>query len=321
MFFFPHTPLDFLIPLIGGLLLDALLGDPRRLPHPIRLFGDMIAFCERKFNRGANRKAKGVLVAVALVAVVFSLLWAAQIALKDFPTARYAVNTVLFFFAIGNRSLITEALKVERQVQKGDLPAAREQLSWIVGRDTSQLSFHQIRTATLETLAENLSDGVIAPLFFYALGGIPLMMAYKMINTMDSMIGYKNERYKDFGWFAARILDDSANWIPARLTAFLMVLLPPSARGFRFIRKYARRHASPNSGYPESALAGILDCRFGGPNVYHGKLVEKPYIGENERELLHDDVKKAIATNIYVTVAVSVGVLIAAIYRFHLLGM
>ncbi len=297
---------DFLIPLLGGLLLDALLGDPHRLPHPIRLFGSMIVFCDRKFNRGRNRRIKGICTAAGLVSVVFGLLYVVQLLLDDFSIVGTSVNTLLFFYAIGNRSLITEALKVEREVQKNDLPAARRRLSRIVGRDTSGLSFRQIRTATLETLSENLSDGVVAPLFFYALGGIPLMMAYKMINTLDSMIGYKNERYKDFGWFAAHILDDSANFIPARLTALLMVLLPPSARGFRFVRKYAHNHASPNSGYPESALAGILDCRFGGPNFYGGRLVEKPYIGENKRPLTHADVLRACFINIRVAVAAAV---------------
>lgn len=299
---FNATPIDFLVPLLGGLLLDALFGDPRWQLHPIRIFGNVIAFCDRAFNRGANRKAKGVFTALALMLLTFVVMGSVQLVLKNYPIIRSLVNTVLFFFAISNRSLITEALKVEREVEKDDLPAARKQLSWIVGRDTSQLSFHQIRTATLETLAENLSDGVIAPLFFYALGGVPLMLTYKMINTMDSMIGYKNEQYKDFGWFAARILDDATNFIPARITALIMVLFPPSARGFRFVRKYARQHASPNSGYPESALAGILDCRFGGPNIYHGKLVEKPYIGENNRELTHRDVIKSCLINIRTTV-------------------
>lgn len=306
MFHFISTPQAFLIPLIAGLLLDALLGDPRWLPHPIRLFGNMIAFCELEFNRGKHRKMKGVFVGLGLVLLVFGVLYGIQILLKELPVAKHIVNTILFFYAISNRSLIAEAMKVEQKVKKGDLPAARKQLSWIVGRDTSQLSFHQIRTATLETLAENLSDGVIAPLFFYAIGGIPLMMAYKMINTLDSMIGYKNDRYKDFGWFSARILDDAANYLPARLTAFFMVLFPPSARGFRFIRKYARKHASPNSGYPESALAGILNCRFGGPNVYHGKVVEKPYIGENNRELTHADVLLAAFANIRVTLITAI---------------
>lgn len=306
---FSPSYLHFLLPMIFGLALDALLGDPHQLPHPIRLFGSMIDFFDRKLNLGENRKQKGVFTALFLSAVVWGVLAVAEGFLHGYPVAKITLNSVLFFFAISNRSLIAEALKVERQVTKNDIAAARKQLGWIVGRDTSQLSFHQIRTATLETLAENLSDGVIAPLFFYALGGIPLMLAYKMINTMDSMIGYKNDRYKDFGWFAARILDDGANYIPARLTAFLMVLFPPSARGFRFIRQYAHSHASPNSGYPESALAGILNCRFGGPNLYHGKVVEKPYIGSQERELTHKDVIHACLINIRVTLMTAVGII------------
>lgn len=288
---------DFLIPLLGGLLLDTLIGDPHRLPHPIRMFGSIISWCDRQFNRGNHRKAKGALVALVLVLLAFSPLYGLERVLDDYPIAGNIVNAILFFYAISNRSLISEALKVEKLVVKEDIPAARKQLGWIVGRDTSRLTAKQIRTATLETLAENLSDGVIAPLFFYAVGGIPLMMAYKMVNTMDSMIGYKNEKYRDFGWFAARILDDTANFIPARLTALLMVVLPPVRRGSRFIRAYAKCHSSPNSGYPESALAGILDCRFGGPNVYHGKLVEKPYIGENDRDLTHADVIRACRIN------------------------
>ncbi len=254
-------------------------------------------------------------MASALVLFVFFFLYGLERILSPYPVALLAVNTVLFFYAIGNRSLISEALKVEKLVEKGDIPAARKQLSRIVGRDTSQLTEKQIRTATLETLAENLSDGVIAPLFFYALGGIPLMMAYKMVNTMDSMIGYKNEKYRDFGWFAARILDDAANWIPARLTAFLMVSLPPSRRGFRFVRTFAGNHSSPNSGYPESALAGILNCRFGGPNIYHGKLVEKPYIGDNDRNLIHADVIHACCVNVRVTLAMTLAIM-ALFYVF-----
>ncbi|SFT10324.1 adenosylcobinamide-phosphate synthase [Porphyromonadaceae bacterium NLAE-zl-C104] len=305
---------DFLIPLLGGLLLDAFIGDPHRLPHPIRLFGSMIALCDRQFNRGNHRKRNGVLVASGLVLLVFLFLLGLERILTPYPAVLLIINTILFFYAVSNRSLISEAMKVEMLVVKGDIPAARKQLGWIVGRDTSQLTAKQIRTATLETLAENLSDGVIAPLFFYALGGIPLMMAYKMVNTMDSMIGYKNEKYRDFGWFAARILDDSANFIPARLTALLMVLFPPSGRGFRFIRKYAGCHSSPNSGYPESALAGILNCRFGGPNVYHGKLVEKPYIGENDRDLSHADVLRACFINIRVTLLMTLIIILFLFY-------
>lgn len=308
---------NFLIPLLGGLLLDALIGDPHRLPHPIRLFGNMISWCDRQFNRGNHRKRKGIVVALGLVSLVFLFLFGLERILSSYPVVLLVVNTILFFYAISNRSLISEAMKVEKLVVKDDIPAARKQLSWIVGRDTSRLTAKQIRTATLETLAENLSDGVIAPLFFYALGGIPLMMAYKMINTMDSMIGYKNDKYRNFGWFAARILDDGANYLPARMTALLMVLLPPSGRGFRFINQYARYHASPNSGYPESALAGILDCRFGGPNIYHGKLVEKPYIGENDRELTHTDVRHACFINIRVTLIMTL-IIILILYGLFL---
>ena len=180
----------------------------------------------------------------------------------------------------------------------------------IVGRDTSELSAQEVRTAALETLAENLSDGVIAPLFWLAILGTPGMLAYKMVNTLDSMIGYKTDRYRDFGCWAAHI-DDIANYIPARLTAILMLLagifIPLlSRRGadrrgglstLRFVRKYARNHASPNSGYPESALAAILDCRFGGPHYYFGQLFDKPYIGTNNRPLTTDDMKTAVRIN------------------------
>ncbi len=295
---------QFLIPLILGMLLDTILGDPRWLPHPIRGFGYLIMWFDKTFNKGENRKAKGIFTGLFLVVSVWMFFFGVQKLLTPYPILLVILNTLFFFYAIGSRSLIIESLKVEEEVKKEDLPAARKQLSWIVGRDTSQLSFHKIRTAVLETLSENLSDGVIAPLFYYALGGVPLMMAYKMVNTLDSMIGYKNDKYRDFGWFSARILDDAANYIPARLTAVLMALVSAyPKRAFQFVKKYAQKHASPNSGYPESALAGILDCQFGGPNVYHGQLVEKPFIGDNPRELSHSDMFTAVWINIKVAFA------------------
>ena len=164
------------------------------------------------------------------------------------------------------------------------------------GRDTKALTDQEVRTAALETLAENLSDGVIAPLFWYLLLGLPGMMTYKMINTLDSMIGYKNKRYKDFGCFAAHT-DDAANYLPARLTALLMAIVAGRRSLLPFIKKYGRRHASPNSGFPEAALAGILDCRFGGPHDYFGETVYKPYIGTNNRPLNGGDMQRAIAVN------------------------
>jgi cobalamin biosynthesis protein CobD len=173
----------------------------------------------------------------------------------------------------------------------------RQQLSRIVGRDTAQLEPQQIRKAALETLAENLSDGVIAPLFWFALLGAPGMLTYKMINTLDSMIGYKNERYLHFGKFAAR-LDDVANYLPARLTVLIMLLVKGKISDISFILKFGKCHSSPNSGYPEAALASILNCRFGGPNSYFGKIVDKTFIGTNEREISSDDMKIAINTNL-----------------------
>ena len=183
---------------------------------------------------------------------------------------------------------------LERSLDEG-----RQQVARIVGRDTTELSAQEVRTAALETLAENLSDGVIAPLFWFALLGTPGMLAYKMVNTLDSMIGYQTARYRDFGCWAAH-MDDIANYLPARLTAFLMILsqrncFSPSL--YRFVWRNGRKHASPNSGYPEAALAGILNCRFGGPHTYFGQRFDKPYIGDNDRLLNIYDMKKAIRVN------------------------
>jgi adenosylcobinamide-phosphate synthase len=206
----------------------------------------------------------------------------------------------MVFYGLANRSLIAEALKVNRKLKHEGLEAARKQLSFIVGRETSGLSENKVRIAIMETVSENLSDGVIAPLCYYAIGGIPLMLTYKMVNTLDSMIGYKNEHFKDFGMFAAR-MDDVLNYIPARVTALLMVLITASGRGFSFILKYGNKHSSPNSGFPEAALAGILNCRFGGPNAYGGKIVDKPFIGHNNRVITSADIKKACLVNILVS--------------------
>ena len=165
-----------------------------------------------------------------------------------------------------------------------------------MGRDTSELSAQEVRTAALETLAENLSDGVIAPLFWLAIFGVPGMLAYKMVNTLDSMIGYKTERYKAFGCWAAHI-DDVVNYIPARLTALLMVIAAGKTKLAGFVWRNGRNHASPNSGYPEAALAGILNCRFGGPHYYFGQLFDKPYIGTNDRPLTTQDMRCAVRIN------------------------
>lgn len=301
-----------LIPLVAGYVLDLLLGDPRRLPHPVVLFGNLIGWIERKWNKGRCRFLKGGVVAVVyplgVLAAGWGVAWCAQ---AVGVWCSVLVATVFVFYGLANRSLIQEGGEVIRALREQGLEAGRKRLSWIVGRDTSELTPKEIYTAVLETMAENLSDGVVAPLFYYAIGGFPAMMAYKMVNTLDSMIGYRDERFRQFGCCAAR-LDDALNYFPARLTALFMAVVAYRRGVFRFILRNCYMHASPNSGFPESAMAGILDCRFGGAHVYHGLLVEKPYIGDNDREVGYADYLKAVQVNQRVTLLVVV--LIVAIY-------
>ncbi len=292
---------NILIPLILGFILDTFIGDPYSWPHPIKLFGNIISYLEKHLNKGKNRILKGAFVAIGLILTTALLLWLMMHLLLPIPYLYYPFATIMVFYGLANRSLIHEVLLVNTKLNSEGLEAGRRQLSFIVGRDTATLSANKIRTSTLETLSENLSDGVIAPLFYYALGGVPLMFAYKMANTLDSMIGYKSPRYKEFGLFGAKI-DDLLNLIPARLTAFLMIIISGSWRGLMFIFKYGHKHSSPNSGYPESALAGILNCCFGGPNSYHGQVIEKPYIGSNERDITLNDIKKGCRINFRVSV-------------------
>ena len=238
--------------------------------------------------------AKGAVMAVFLILLVFCVVWGLKRLVPDM-VLWLVLDTIIIFYCLAGTTLIREVrevfLALDRSLEEG-----RQQVARIVGRDTSQLSAQEVRTAALETLAENLSDGVIAPLFWFALLGTPGMLAYKMVNTLDSMIGYRTERYKDFGCWAARI-DDVANYIPARLTALLMVIASGRLSLLKFVWKNGRRHASPNSGYPEAALAGILNCRFGGPHYYFGELFDKPYIGENDRELTTADMRTAVRIN------------------------
>ena len=307
--------------IIVGWVCDLVFGDPQRLPHPIVWFGKIIAFFEHRLNRGSHRQLKGALMSITLILGTFALTFLLRHYIISLSTLHSPLSTnispltsiffdaLIIFYCLAGTTLIREVrqvfLALDRSLEEG-----RAQVARIVGRDTSELTAQEVRTAALETLAENLSDGVIAPLFWFALLGTPGMLAYKMVNTLDSMIGYKTERYRDFGCWAAHI-DDIANYIPARLTALLMALgswllaLGKKANGQRlmanglikFIWRNGRHHASPNSGYPEAALAGILDCRFGGPHYYFGQLFPKPYIGENSRELTTADMRIAIRIN------------------------
>ena len=288
--------LSKIIPFLGGWLGDRILGDPEGWPHPVVAFGKTISYVEKKWNQGNDRALKGTLSAITLIAGVFILClvilnWANRI----HPYLETILIGIGVFYCLAGKTLAKEVKAVFEAVDQST-EEGRQQVGRIVGRDTTSLSPQEIRAAALETLAENLSDGVIAPMFWFALLGLPGMMAYKMVNTLDSMIGYKNERYIDFGRTAAR-LDDIANYIPARITAWLMLAVSGNLHKMDFVKRFGPAHASPNSGYPESALAAILDCRFGGTHDYFGKPVEKPYIGTNERTFTTDDMLIAIQIN------------------------
>ena len=322
--------------IIIGWVCDLVFGDPQRLPHPIVWFGKVIAFFERCLNRGSHRQLKGALMSITLILGTFALTFLLRHYIISLSTLHSPLSTLfdalIIFYCLAGTTLIREVravfLALDRSLEEG-----RAQVARIVGRDTSELTAQEVRTAALETLAENLSDGVIAPLFWFALLGTPGMLAYKMVNTLDSMIGYKTERYLDFGCWAAHI-DDIANYIPARLTALLMALgswllaLGKKANGQRlmanglikFIWRNGRNHASPNSGYPEAALAGILDCRFGGPHYYFGQLFPKPYIGENPRALTTADMRLAIRINRVAEVLMVILVALTSILSEHLLS-
>ena len=284
------------LPLLTAWLLDHWLGDPLWMPHPVVGFGKVISLLEQGLNKGDHRFMKGAMISLLLIIGVYStsfflLRWVALFS----PGLLLTLQVLLIFYCLAGTTLVREVREVFRAVDRS-LEEGRTQVARIVGRDTSQLTAQEVRIAALETLAENLSDGVIAPLFWYLLFGVPGMLTYKMINTLDSMIGYKNERYCQFGCFAAR-LDDVANYIPARLTAFLMILASRRLSLLAFVGKYGSQHASPNSGYPEAALAAILNCQFGGPHHYFGEEIWKPYIGSNNRLLTTEDMHIATRIN------------------------
>ena len=282
-----------ILPLLLGWFLDLLIGDPAWLPHPVVGFGKMISFGEHHLNKGTHRKLKGALMAIVFISMVSAVAYFGLSILP--PFGRVGVDLILIFYCLAGTTLIREVRQVFLALDRS-LDEGRKQVARIVGRDTSELSAQEVRTAALETLAENLSDGVIAPLFWFAILGIPGMLAYKMVNTLDSMIGYKTDRYRDFGCWAAHI-DDIANYIPARLTALLMIVAAGKPRLTGFVWRNGSNHASPNSGYPEAALAGILNCRFGGPHYYFGQLFDKPFIGTNDRPLTTDDMRTAVQIN------------------------
>ncbi len=289
--------------LAAALMFELLLGDPHGFPHLVIGFGKLITLLEKtlrpRFPRSPRgEKAVGFVLVFLVILIAFFVPWLLILALKSLSLyLAFAFELFLAWQCLALRSLKKESLLVYQALVAKDLPAARHALSMIVGRDTASLDEAAISRATVETIAENSSDGVIAPLFYLALGGAPLAVLYKAINTMDSMIAYKNARYLHFG-FAAAKLDDFANFIPARLTALFMMLAAWPAgfnvtNAWRIFKRDRYRHSSPNSAQSEAACAGALGLRLGGPAAYFGQMISKPYIGEALREIEAEDMVRA----------------------------
>lgn len=287
----------------AGFLLDLLLGDPYWMPHPVRWMGAAIVRLEPPLRRifpdtARGRRAAGLVLAILLPLLAFSLSLAALLLCQLVsPWLRFAVETFWCYQAIATKALRVESTKVQRELERGDLPAARRAVSMIVGRDTACLTEEGVAKAAVETVAENSSDGVIAPLFYLAIGGAPLGLCYKAVNTLDSMVGYKNDKYLDFGRASAK-LDDVWNFVPARLAALATVLASflcglDGKNGWRIFRRDRKKSASPNSAQTESVYAGALDLELLGDAVYFGKTVHKASIGDPLRPIGPADIGRA----------------------------
>jgi len=283
--------------------LDLVMGDPRWLPHPVREMGRAISALEKGL-RGlfpatpGGERAAGAVLALVLPVGSFWLGWAVLwLCGRLAPWLGLAAEVLLCSQCLAARELKKESMAVYRELERGDLSAARTAVARIVGRDTGSLTAEGVTKAAVETVAENTSDGEIAPLFWMAIGGAPLALAYKAVNTMDSMVGYRNERYQYFGTAAAR-LDDLVNWLPARMAALVMVALCPLAGldaegAFRVWRRDRKKHKSPNSAQTEAAMAGALGVQLAGDAWYFGELHHKPTLGDDLRPVRPADIKKA----------------------------
>ncbi len=287
----------FVIP--AAFVLDLILGDPLWLFHPIRWMGNGILYFEPLFRRLIKKPlVSGGLFSIFLISITFLIALACvKCAYLLSEPLGILLEIVLVYYCISAKSLMQAAMAVDRALKEKGLPAGREKLSWIVGREVKDLTEQGVIRGAVETVGENLVDGVISPLFFAAIGGAPLAMAYKMVNTLDSMVGYKNDKYLYFGRIAARI-DDVANYIPARLSVPVIALASKILSGNGKVSLFTgitegRNHSSPNAGFSEAAFAGAMGVRLGGPNYYHGKRVEKPYIGTRFGDVGKGDIDKA----------------------------
>jgi adenosylcobinamide-phosphate synthase len=295
--------MSHLIALVCGYVLDALFGDPYQMPHIIRLIGTLISGAERLLRRifpptPLGERMAGAVLVMLVAGGCSGCTWLVLGLLSRVsPQLAWVVETFVCYQMLAAKQLRIEALRVADALENEGLVAARTAVSMIVGRDTAELDEAGVVRAAVETVAENASDGVVAPLLFMAVGGAPAGVLYKAVNTMDSMVGYKNDRYRYFGTVAAR-LDDLLNWVPARLTGVLMCLVAPlvgldGAGAWRIFLRDRRKHASPNSAHPEAACAGALGVRLAGPASYFGVVHDKPYIGDDNRPIERADIGRA----------------------------
>ena len=292
-----------LVALVMGYILDLIFGDPYWMPHPVRFIGNLISILEKVIRRFMPKTKRGeyiggIILTVMVVSISMVIPLVIILMAKSINTyLALTVETFICYQILATKSLKVESMKVYDELAKNDLPSARKAVSMIVGRDTKDLTFSGVAKAAVETVAENTSDGIIAPMIFIAIGGAPMGFFYKAINTMDSMVGYKNEKYMNFGRFAAK-LDDVVNYLPARISAYQMILSSFFLRydyknAFKIYKRDRYNHASPNSAQTESVCAGALDVQLAGNAYYFGKLYEKPTIGDDIREINYDDIKKA----------------------------
>lgn len=283
-----------------GFLLDRIIGDPPKWPHPIRFLGTFISKLTIVLNKGRFRIAKGSFLVVLTVGIVFVLVFLiVGFAYTFHPILGIVVEGILIAIGLAQKSLRDAALEVYRPLENGNLPEAREKLSWIVGRDTNHLNESAVARGAVETVSENTSDGVTAPLFWAFLLGAPGLWLYKSVNTLDSMVGYRDERFEKFGKFSAR-MDDLLNFIPARITGLLILLYTPNEGEMPFMKRFsrwirdARRHPSPNSGFLEAATAWQLGITLGGKSTYRGVVSNKPEMGPEKASLTAKHIKSAI---------------------------
>lgn len=283
-----------------GYIIDLIVGDPYSFPHPVRYIGKLIKITENNIRKVVKSdkglKIGGFFLWIITVGITYLITYGI-VRLSSFNDIVYIlVNSFIIYTTLATKCLKDEAVKIYKVLKTGDLEKSRVQLSYIVGRDTTNLSKQEIIRATVETVAENTVDGIIAPMFYAFIGGAPLAMAYKAINTLDSTVGYKNDKYMNLGFASAKI-DDIANYIPARISIVLMaigsiVLGYDYKNCFKIAIRDRRNHKSPNCAYPEGAVAGALGVQLGGTNIYFGKAVYKPTIGDKNREIEKDDIVK-----------------------------